>query len=160
MPEFKLHPALAASSVFVCDLDLSQVRLQDDARFPWLVLVPRVPDVRELDDLTPQERAVMIEEIAQASGVVRALGEADGRPVEKLNVGALGNVTPQLHVHVLGRRSDDGLWPDPVWGRGEARPYPPAHVPRLAATARWVGIARLLLGQGFTGLYGPGPHDP
>ena len=123
MTDFELHPALAATSVFVCDLKLSQLRLQDDARFPWLVLVPRVPGACELDDLTAQERAVLIEEIAEASRAVRALGEADGRPVEKINVGALGNVTPQLHVHVLGRRADDGLWPGPVWGRGEPAPY-------------------------------------
>ena len=122
----RAHPALAATSVFVCDLPLSQLRLQDDARFPWLVLVPRAPDARELDDLTAQERAVLIEEIANASRAVRTLGEADRRAVEKINVGALGNVTPQLHVHIVGRRADDGLWPGPVWGRGEPQPYAPA----------------------------------
>jgi diadenosine tetraphosphate (Ap4A) HIT family hydrolase len=136
MVDFTLHPALAATSVLVCDLDLSQARLQDDARFPWLVLVPRVPEARELDDLTSRDRAVLIEEIARASGAVRALGEADGRPVEKINVAALGNVTPQLHVHVLGRRRDDGLWPDPVWGRGAAAPYGAAAIERLALLAR------------------------
>ena len=145
MAPFELHPALAATSVLVCDLELSQLRLQDDARFPWLVLVPRVPGARELDDLTAQERAVLIEEIAQASKAARALGEASGRPVEKINVGALGNVTPQLHVHVLGRRSDDGLWPGPVWGRGEPAPYAPATAPRVAATSRELGIVRFVL---------------
>jgi diadenosine tetraphosphate (Ap4A) HIT family hydrolase len=145
MPPFELHPALAATSVLVCDLELSQLRLQDDTRFPWLVLVPRVPGARELDDLTRQERAVLIEEIAEASRAVRALGEANGRPVEKINVGALGNVTPQLHAHVLGRRGDDGLWPGPVWGRGEASPYPPASAPRAAAASRDVGIVRFVL---------------
>lgn len=149
MIEFELHPALAASSVFVCDLKLSQLRLQDDARFPWLVLAPRVPGARELDELTAQERAVLIEEIADASRAVRALGEADQRPVEKINVGALGNVTPQLHVHVLGRRADDGLWPGPVWGQGTARPYAPATAPREAATARCRGIVRYLVETPF-----------
>ncbi len=145
LPDFELHPALAATSVFVCDLRLSQVRLQDDARFPWLVLVPRVPDARELDDLTAQERAVLIEEVAEASRGVRTLGEADRRPVEKINVGALGNVTPQLHVHIVGRRADDGLWPGPVWGRGDPAPYAPADAPREAATLRHVNILRVLL---------------
>jgi diadenosine tetraphosphate (Ap4A) HIT family hydrolase len=136
MADFTLHPALAATSVFICDLELSQARLQDDARFPWLVLVPRIPEAREVDDLRVRDRAVLIEEIARASQAVRALGEAVGRPVEKINVGALGNVTPQLHVHVLGRRADDGLWPDPVWGRGAASSYAGEELVRLAAQAR------------------------
>jgi diadenosine tetraphosphate (Ap4A) HIT family hydrolase len=155
MTDFELHPALAATSVLVCDLKLSQLRLQDDARFPWLVLVPRVPGARELDDLTAQERAVLIEEIADASRAVRALGEADRRPVEKINVGALGNVTPQLHVHVLGRRADDGLWPGPVWGQGTPEPYAPATAPREAATARARQIVRNLVQLPFRSPYGP-----
>jgi diadenosine tetraphosphate (Ap4A) HIT family hydrolase len=155
MPDFELHPALAATSVLVCDLKLSQLRLQDDARFPWLVLVPRVADARELDDLTAQERAILIEEIAEASRAVRALGEADQRPVEKINVGALGNVTPQLHVHVLGRRADDGLWPGPVWGRGEPEPYAPASAARETATAKPVGIVRFVLEKALRGPSGP-----
>lgn len=106
----------------VTDLRLSQLRLQDDARFPWLILLPRVPAV-ELTDLSAADRAALMEEIAWASEAVRALGAALGRPVEKVNVGALGNVTPQLHVHVVGRRRDDGLWPQPVWGHGQPRPY-------------------------------------
>ncbi|MGQ4827793.1 HIT domain-containing protein, partial [Enterococcus faecalis] len=90
-----------------------------------LVLVPRVAGVRELDELTADQRAALMEEIVLASRVVRALGQDARRPVEKINVGALGNVTPQLHIHVLGRRADDGLWPGPVWGRGEPLPYGP-----------------------------------
>ena len=69
------------------------------------------------------DRAQMMAEIVRAGELVRAVGETADRPVDKLNVAALGNVTAQLHVHVVGRRRDDGLWPDPVWGRGEARPY-------------------------------------
>jgi diadenosine tetraphosphate (Ap4A) HIT family hydrolase len=61
-----------------------------------------------------------MEEVVRAGDLVRSLGEAAGRPVQKLNVAALGNVTAQLHIHVVGRRPDDGLWPDPVWGRGAA----------------------------------------
>lgn len=140
MSDFDLHPALAATSILICELELSQARLQDDARFPWLVLVPRVAGARELDDLTPGQRAVLMEEIAQASRAVRALGDAAGRPVEKINVGALGNVTPQLHVHLLGRRTDDGLWPGPVWGRGEPEPY-------TDGAARELAVVRPLLGE-------------
>ena len=121
--DFKADPAFDAGSVAVCDWPLCQVRLQDDARFPWLILIPRHAGLRELEDLAAPDRAALMDEIVLAGDLVRALGEASGRPVEKLNVGALGNVTAQLHVHIVGRRADDGLWPDPVWARGAARPY-------------------------------------
>lgn len=120
---FKADPAFDAGSVVVCDWPLCEVRLQDDARFPWLILIPRRAGLHELEDLTATERAALMDEVVRAGDLVRTLGEAAGRPVQKLNVGALGNVTAQLHVHVIGRRHDDGLWPDPVWGRGVARPY-------------------------------------
>lgn len=114
---FTADLAFEAGSVFAVDWPLCQVRLQDDARFSWLILLPRVAGAVELDDLTPEQRAVLMEEMVRAGEVVRALAEAAGRPVDKLNTAALGNVTRQLHVHVVGRRRDDGLWPDPIWGR-------------------------------------------
>jgi diadenosine tetraphosphate (Ap4A) HIT family hydrolase len=120
---FKADPAFDAGSVVVLDWPLCQVRLQDDARFPWLILIPRRAGLHELEDLAPDDRAALMDEILRAGDAVRLLGEAAGRPVEKLNVAALGNVTAQLHVHVVGRRHDDTLWPDPVWGRGPATPY-------------------------------------
>ena len=117
MSAFTVDPAFAAGSVFAADWPLCQVRLQDDARFPWLILIPRVAGATELEDLSAADRAVLMEETIRAGAIVRALAEAEGRPIDKLNVAAIGNVTAQLHVHVLGRRRDDGLWPDPVWGR-------------------------------------------
>jgi len=122
-PPFKADPAFDPVSIVVCDWPLCQVRLQDDARFPWLILIPRRAGLHEVEDLTVEERAVLMEEVVAAGNIVRLLGEAAQRPVQKLNVAALGNVTAQLHVHVVGRRHDDGLWPDPVWGRGAALPY-------------------------------------
>lgn len=122
MTEFRADPAFEAGSVFAADWPLCQVRLQDDARFPWLILLPRVDGAVELDDLTAEQRAALMEEMVRAGERVRALGQAAGRPVDKLNTAALGNVTRQLHVHVVGRRRDDGLWPDPIWGRPGARP--------------------------------------
>lgn len=122
MTDFTADPAFEAGSVFAADWPLCQVRLQDDVRFPWLILLPRVEGAVELDDLTADQRAVLTEEMVRAGEVVRALGQAAGRPVDKLNTAALGNVTRQLHVHVVGRRHDDGLWPDPIWGRPGARP--------------------------------------
>lgn len=129
-----VDPAFAAGSVAAAEWGLCHVRLQDDARFPWLILIPRIDDAIELDDLTAAQRAILIEETVRAGERVRALGRLADRPVDKLNVGAIGNVTAQLHVHVVGRRRDDGLWPDPVWGRGPARPY--ADEARAAVLAR------------------------
>jgi diadenosine tetraphosphate (Ap4A) HIT family hydrolase len=120
---FNADPAFESGSVIACDWALCQVRLQDDARFPWLILIPRRAGLHEIEDLTAAERATLMDEVVRAGETVRELGQAAGRPVQKLNVAALGNVTAQLHVHVIGRRHDDGQWPDPVWGRGVAEPY-------------------------------------
>ena len=120
---FKADPAFDAGSVIALDWPLCQLRLQDDTRFPWLILIPRRTGLHELEDLDAGDRAVLMDEILKAGEAVRLLGEAAGRPVQKLNVGALGNITAQRHVHVVGRRHDDALWPDPVWGRGAAVPY-------------------------------------
>ncbi|MET4684263.1 HIT domain-containing protein [Brevundimonas faecalis] len=117
MTDFKADAAFEAGSVFAVDWPLCQVRLQDDARFPWLILLPRVDGAVELDDLSRDQRAALMDEVVRAGEVVRALAEAAGRPIDKLNTAALGNVTRQLHIHVVGRRRDDGLWPDPIWGR-------------------------------------------
>ncbi len=120
---FTLDPRLAADTVRVASLDLCEARLQDDARWPWLVLVPRREGLVELEDLSAAERAVLVEEVVRAGQAVRAVGLALGAPVEKLNVGALGNVVAQLHVHVIGRRRDDPAGPAPVWGVGAAVRY-------------------------------------
>ena len=120
---FAVDPAFEAGSVAVGELPLCQVRLQADARWPWLILIPRLPDLREVEDLSAADRARLIEETVLAGQAVRALGAATGFTVEKLNIGALGNVTPQLHVHVVGRRAGDAAWPGPVWGIGVVEPY-------------------------------------
>ncbi len=133
---FEIDPAFLATSQPVGDLALSHVRLQSDARFPWIVLIPRRPAARELEDLAPGERDVLMEEILRAGNAVRAVGEALGRPAAKLNVAQLGNVTPQLHVHVIARRPDDAAWPAPVWGVGVAEPYAPAALEAALAAAR------------------------
>ena len=135
-PRFKADPAFDSGSIAVFDWPLCQVRLQDDARFPWLILIPRRDGLHELEDLSAADRAVLMEEVVRAGDLVRLLGEAALRPVQKLNVAALGNVTAQLHVHVVGRRHDDGLWPDPVWGRGAALPYGPQALQAAASRLR------------------------
>lgn len=133
---FALDPAFLATSAPLGDLALSHVRLQTDARFPWIVLIPRLTGARELEDLAPQARQMLMEEIIRAGAAVRVLGQALDRPIEKLNVGQLGNVTPQLHVHVVGRRTDDAAWPGPVWGAGAAQAYRPDVLAAALSAAR------------------------
>jgi len=120
---FEIDPAFIATSQALGDLALSHVRLQGDARFPWIVLIPRRAGSRELEDLTAGERDVLMDEILQAGTAVRAVAAALGRPAQKLNVGQLGNITAQLHVHVIARRPEDAAWPAPVWGFGVADAY-------------------------------------
>ncbi|MCR5873758.1 HIT domain-containing protein [Phenylobacterium sp. J426] len=133
---FKLDPAFEATSEPLVELDLCHARLQDDARYPWIVLIPRRATIRELDQLSADDRARLMEEMVLAGAAVRRIGHELARPVEKLNIGQLGNVTPQLHVHVVGRRADDPAWPGPVWGNGEARRYRPAELSTALLTGR------------------------
>jgi len=116
---FALDPRLTADTVEVGDLALCRVLLMDDARFPWLILVPRRPDVSEITDLSEADAADLWREIRIATRVMQALSKPD-----KVNVGALGNVVAQLHVHVVGRFLSDPAWPGPVWGFEARKPYP------------------------------------
>lgn len=110
---FRLDPRLEADGPVVADLPLSHVRLVDDARFFWLVLVPRRVDRVEIMDLEPEERALLMEEITAVSQVLKGVTGC-----AKLNVAALGNMVPQLHVHVVARNPGDAAWPGPVFGVG------------------------------------------
>lgn len=115
---FTLDPQLAADTVLVADWALSRVLLMDDTRFPWLILVPRHAGLIELDDLRDDDQLTLLHEINRAMGLLRKFGRCD-----KLNLGALGNVVPQFHMHVVARRRDDAAWPRPVWGSGSAIRY-------------------------------------
>lgn len=121
MSDIILHPRLAADTVFVVDWPVSRVLLMDDARYPWIVLVPRRADVTELFELGVQDRAALAEEIARAAHVLKTLSGA-----QKINIGALGNLVPQLHIHIVARNEGDAAWPGPVWGHGTALRYEPA----------------------------------
>jgi diadenosine tetraphosphate (Ap4A) HIT family hydrolase len=98
----------------------------NDANYPWLILVPRLPGVSEIIGLEENAQVQLTAEIARASAGLKALTIGD-----KLNVAALGNVVPQLHVHVIARRRDDAAWPKPVWGVRPAKPYEDAARDRL-----------------------------
>jgi diadenosine tetraphosphate (Ap4A) HIT family hydrolase len=115
---FELHPQLLADTHHVRDLDLSRVLLMDDARYAWLILVPRRAGMRDWIDLLPAEQHRLLDEVALCSQALRAIARPD-----KLNVAALGNMVPQLHVHVVARHAGDAAWPKPVWGIGERAPY-------------------------------------
>ena len=118
---FLLDPRLAADTLPVARLDLCELRLMNDERFAWLVLVPQRAGLVEIADLTPSERTLLWHEVERAGAALRAVA-----PCDKLNLGALGNIVRQLHVHVVARREGDAAWPGPVWGNGPAEPYPEA----------------------------------
>jgi diadenosine tetraphosphate (Ap4A) HIT family hydrolase len=115
---FVLDARLAADTHAIGDLPLSQLRLFDDARFPWLVLVPRIAGARELIDLDDGDQRTLLAEITRVGRAIETLLRPD-----KLNVAALGNVVPQLHVHVIARFTHDPAWPHPVWGHGDRVAY-------------------------------------
>jgi diadenosine tetraphosphate (Ap4A) HIT family hydrolase len=118
MSDWVLDQKLADDSVFVVDLPLSQLRLINDSRFPWLVLVPRVSNIEEIFQLSDEDQQQLLQESSQLAKVLSTSFKAD-----KLNVAALGNVVRQLHVHHIVRYVDDCCYPSPVWGIGEALPY-------------------------------------
>jgi diadenosine tetraphosphate (Ap4A) HIT family hydrolase len=118
MTTFTLHPQLARDTSEVTRLELSRLLLMNDRRWPWVILVPERPGLRELFELDADDGARLMEEIVLVSAAVRDLYQP-----HKLNVAALGNQVEQLHVHVIGRFLDDPAWPNPVWGKGKALPY-------------------------------------
>ena len=118
---FPIDPRLEADTHAVGDLALSRLLLMNEARFPWLILVPRIAGARELIDLDEADQRSLLIEIGHVGRVLETLLRPD-----KLNIAALGNQVPQLHIHVIARFTGDAAWPQPVWGRGE----------RIAYTAR------------------------
>jgi diadenosine tetraphosphate (Ap4A) HIT family hydrolase len=126
-----LHPQLESDTGPVGDLPLSRLLLANDANYPWLLLVPRCAGASEIIDLADAEQIALAAEIARVCRALKAVA-----PCDKLNVAALGNVVPQLHVHVIARRRDDPAWPRPAWGAAPARDYDPAARERLVAALR------------------------
>ncbi|GAB3785652.1 HIT domain-containing protein [Dyella agri] len=115
---FALDPRLQADTRHVAMLPLCELRLMDDARYPWLILVPRRAGKAEIADLSEEEQRALWQEANQAAAALRAVA-----PCDKLNLGALGNIVRQLHLHVVARTEGDAAWPGPVWGSGAAAPY-------------------------------------
>ncbi|HHJ13227.1 MAG TPA: HIT domain-containing protein [Gammaproteobacteria bacterium] len=134
-PGFTLHPRLATDCVVAGDLPLSRVLVFDDVRYPWLLLVPRRPGLVEVIDLEAAAQQQLWEESARVSAYLRDMCQVD-----KINIGAIGNLVPQLHVHHVGRFSDDPAWPAPVWGHSAAVPHTPGQMAqRLKGIHHWFG---------------------
>jgi len=108
---FSLHPQLEKDTFPVAELTLSRLLLMNNKNFPWLILVPRKQNLKEIIDLRTDDRTILMEEICLASEQLRALFKPD-----KINVASLGNLVPQLHIHVIARYLTDSAWPAPVWG--------------------------------------------
>lgn len=128
---FILHERLEADTVLITDWRLCRVLLLNDANYPWLVLVPRRDGVTEVHELDQDDRQTLIEEIADAAHRLQNHTKA-----KKMNVAALGNMVPQLHVHVVARFEDDSAWPRPIWGAVPAQPYAPAALDAKVAELR------------------------
>jgi diadenosine tetraphosphate (Ap4A) HIT family hydrolase len=132
---WSLHPQLAQDCVVVGDLPLCHVLLMNDANYPWLVLVPRRPDLVEIIDLDQQGRQALMSEIALAAEALKRLTACD-----KLNIAALGNAVAQLHVHVIARFREDAAGPRPVWGQVPPRPYDESGAALITTLQRALGL--------------------
>jgi diadenosine tetraphosphate (Ap4A) HIT family hydrolase len=136
-PTWSLHEQLQQDTIDIGDLPLSRVLVIKDANYPWLMLVPRRPDVTEIIDLDEVAQSQLISEINRVSRALKEITKCD-----KLNVAALGNMVPQLHVHIIARRKTDAAWPRPVWGVVPPLAHDAAEVQRFIAELRrkiWLG---------------------
>lgn len=116
--DFTLHPQLEKDTFFIGSLDLSNILLMNDSRYPWIILVPRINDVCDITDLSAEYRAEFTEEINRVASLMKQAYQP-----ERMNIAMLGNVVPQLHCHIIARFKEDFAWAKPVWGIGDAIPY-------------------------------------
>ena len=128
---FELHPRLNEDCVVVGDFPLCRLLLMNDASYPWFILVPRREGVREIFELSAADQQQLLHESSQLSRVIATHFKAD-----KINVAALGNMVPQLHVHHIVRFESDPAWPAPVWGHAPASPYDDAALNQRLAMVR------------------------
>jgi diadenosine tetraphosphate (Ap4A) HIT family hydrolase len=126
MADWTLHPKLLNDTALLGELPLSRVLVMNDANYPWLILVPRKPEVTEIIDLNDTAQMQLMSEVI---GVARAL--RDVTACHKLNIAALGNMVPQLHVHIIARFRTDAAWPNPVWNVAPRRAYPPEELQKF-----------------------------
>lgn len=120
---FSLHPKLSDDTITLGDFPLCRLLLMNDSTYPWFILVPRRANLREIHELTEAEQQQLLKESSQLARQLAILFEAD-----KLNIAALGNLVPQLHLHHIVRYQDDPCWPAPVWGKTAPIPYEVKHL--------------------------------
>ena len=135
--QWTLHPQLERDTVNMGDLPLSRVLVINDANYPWLLLVPRRNEVVEILDLDEVEQAQLMAETTRVARALREITQCD-----KLNIAALGNVVPQLHVHIIARRTSDAVWPRPVWGAVPPLAHDPEELKLFISAMRkkiWLG---------------------
>lgn len=118
MNDFSLHPRLLADTMPIGSMGLNRLLLMNDCRFPWIIMVPQRFGLTEIHELTPLDQTMMTFEITEVSRTLKTVTGCD-----KINVGALGNLVPQLHIHVVARSKADAAWPGPVWGSGAPEPW-------------------------------------
>jgi diadenosine tetraphosphate (Ap4A) HIT family hydrolase len=123
---FALDPRLQHDTIILGSFPLSLLLLMNDSTYPWLILVPQRPGIREIHELAPRDRRQLLDESCHLAEAMAALFGPD-----KLNIAALGNVVPQLHLHHVARFRHDPAWPAPVWGKTPAVPYPPEQIEDL-----------------------------
>lgn len=128
---FTVHNKLQDDTFEIASLALSRVLLMNDSSFPWLILVPAREGMCEIHELGIRDRSVLIEEVASASEIIQDLFSPD-----KINIGALGNLVSQLHIHIIGRFRTDRAWPGPVWCAGAAKPYPEEELKAVSGRIR------------------------
>lgn len=136
---FSLHPQLQQDCIHVGDFPLSMLLLNRDANYPWCILVPRRDSIHEIHHLGDADRIQLIKESCHLAEVMVDLFTPD-----KMNIAALGNVVPQLHLHHIARFKNDAAWPGPVWGKVLAKAYE-----RDALEALLKRLRNALVGEGF-----------
>lgn len=135
MSHFTLDPLIASTSLPLCQIDEFDLRLVNDARYHWLLLIPRIEGVTELHDLTPAMRHQMIEIAAMIGEILSAKTKAD-----KINIATIGNIVPAMHLHIIARHKDDSAWPNPVWGHGAPVPMDEASaIQKQNEIKSWLG---------------------
>ena len=130
-PAWSLHPQLERDTINIGDLPLSRVFIIQAANYPWLLLVPRRPEIVEILDLDEVEQAQLMTEITRVARALKSVTACD-----KINIAALGNIVPQLHVHVIARRKTDASWPRPVWGVVPPLDHDPTELANFTAAIR------------------------
>ena len=133
--DFSLHPRLQQDCLVLGRFELCQALLMNDSTYPWLILVPERPAIREIFELTDADQMQLIRESSRLAAHLQRAFDAD-----KLNVAAIGNLVPQLHLHHVVRFRNDPTWPAPVWGRFDPLPYAPAEIAALRARVLGAGL--------------------